>query len=676
MKHPLQKRWVYGVFVAVRSTLRWLPLRAAQALGRGVGLVAYGVAGTYRRLSYAHLRHAFGPALSDMTCHYVARRTFVNLGKNILEWLVLDRLSPAQIRRVVDVHGAAHLDRALAQGRGVIALSAHFGNWELLAMALARQGRKDGVVARRLRDPEYQAFIWGLRARKGVETWERGSAREIAHTLKQNRIVGMMPDQDMDSLENVFVDFFGHPTATPVGPAALALMTGAALIPCFIVRQGPRFRVQIEAPIAVERTEDRQADLVRITQAWSRVVESYIRRYPDHWVWMHRRWKTPPPVTSEERRAASQPHTPTLKRKLEPVMAVVWALLITTVLTAGCSNAPSKKVQAVPSPEDARAMDTFTVSGYAPDGRKKWDLQGTGASADGSLVMIQRPNAMGYDMSEPAAAPPKVTAKTTKTTKATAAEGPRVTHLTASVAQIDQKSRRIKMEQDVTIHTSEGLWLTTPIMYWLPDRQEMTTDEPVRIETDHFLLYGRQGHGQSQLKTAILDHDIELVLNPTTEEKSGEIQHVTITCDGPLVFEYDKGIATFEHNVHVKDQQGDLYSDTLVAHLNQVTRTVIYADAIGHVRIIQGGNTATGERAIYEPAKTKVTLLGAPSLLVYPKQPSSPAVIPPLLGPAPVPMPRMMPMAAPIAQAPADVGSPKPASAQVASQPNPLTGDP
>ena len=285
---------MFIAFLGLRAAVRPLPLPVAQVLGRLVGYAAYALLGRYRRLTWAHLREAFGPRLSETIQRRIAQRVFVNLGKTALEWFVIERLSPARIRRLVEVQGLSHLRRSLAQGRGVLAVSAHFGNWELLAIALASLGFEGGVLARRLRYPEYERFLRTLRARKGVATYARGSLKDVAGVLRTNQIIGMMPDQDLDSLEGVFVEFFDRPAYTPVGPAALALMTGAPIIPCFIIRIGRRFRVVMEEPIPIPRSEDRARALVEITQAWSRVVESYIRGYPDHWVWMHRRWKTQP----------------------------------------------------------------------------------------------------------------------------------------------------------------------------------------------------------------------------------------------------------------------------------------------------------------------------------------------------------------------------------------------
>ena len=248
-----------------------------------------------------------------------------------------------------------------------------------------------------------------------------------------------------------------------------------------------------------------------------------------------------------------------------------------------------------PDPNAAQQMSEFTLTGYAEDGSKHWQLTGQGASVDENIVTIHHPDAIGFDPL-------------------------RTAYLTASAAQVEQNTRHVRLEQDVTIHTTDGLWLTAPILHWMPDRDEMATDTPVRIETDHMLLRGRGMSGQTQLKQATLFTDIEMVLNPSDHDQPAgpEPKQVTITCEGPLTFDYEHHIATFEQHVHVQDPSGDLYSDKLVAYLNEKTHTIRYAEATGRVRIHQNQNTALSERAVYEPAAGKITLVGRPSLLVYP----------------------------------------------------------
>jgi LPS export ABC transporter protein LptC len=239
-------------------------------------------------------------------------------------------------------------------------------------------------------------------------------------------------------------------------------------------------------------------------------------------------------------------------------------------------------------------MSEFSLTGYGEDGRTRWILNGQGAVLDGDIVTVQRPDAEGY-------------------------EPERTAYLTASVAQMNQTNRYVRLEHDVTIHTSEGVWLTAPLLYWIPDQSQMTTDQPVRIETDHMLLRGRGANGFADLKRATVLRDIEVVLNPNDHATPADHPtHVTITCDGPLSFDYEHDVATFEQNVHVTDPTGELYSDRLVAYLDRSTHAIRYAEAIGRVRLYQHQNTALSERAVYEPAIGKITLVGRPSLLVYP----------------------------------------------------------
>lgn len=633
MKHPIRRRLMYLGFQALQALVRALPLSAARALGRVLGGSAYVLLRSQRRLTLDHLRTAFGGSLSTPARKRVARGVFVNLGQSMVEWLLLPTLSPAALQQLITSEGVEHLRQALAKGNGAIIVTAHFGNWELIPLYLRSLGFEGGVLARRLRYPEYESFLINLRGSRGVPTYARGSIKEVAKVLRANQIIGMLPDQDMDSLEGVFVDFFGSPAYTPIGPAALSIMTGAPIVPCFIVREGARFRLVVEPPVQAAPELDRTQAMTTLTQAWSRVVESYIRRYPDQWVWMHRRWKTRPTAEGsrqkaegrqQETGASQQPSGPvgsmqaaggseqSEKTRSSPTLHPVFSCLLLAAccllptILAGCSkpagqvdatNGPPASTTALPaSPNATQQMSGFTLTGYKDDGTKRWTLEGQGATADGDVVTIQRPDAVGFDVE-------------------------RTAYLTASLAHVNQTNRHVQMEHDVTIHTSDGLWFTSPMLNWMPDQNQMETDHPVRIETDHMLLRGRGAKGLTQLKQTTLFKDVELVLNPSDHDAvvpGAPVKQVTITCDGPLAFDYGNNIATFEQNVHVKDPNGDLYSDKLVAYLDQKTHTIRYAEATGRVRIHQNQNTALSERAVYEPAIGKITLLGKPSLLVYP----------------------------------------------------------
>jgi len=262
----------------------------------------------------------------------------------------------------------------------------------------------------------------------------------------------------------------------------------------------------------------------------------------------------------------------------------LFLLLCGMVLAGGSADA--EELTEDPTTQE---MDSFTVSGYAADGAKRWDLQGTGATLEGSIVTIHHPDGIGYDLSA----------------------SKRTTYLTARLAQMEQDSRRIRMEHAVTIHTSDGWWLASPLLYWLPDREELTTDQPVRLETERLLLRARGATGHATLDQAVFHDDIELVLYEPG-------RHVRITCDGPFTFDMTHYLATFERNVHVHDGQTHLYAEQLVAYLHKAHRTIRYAQATGQVRITQGPHTAHGRRAVYEPRDSRMTLVGTPSLMVYP----------------------------------------------------------
>jgi KDO2-lipid IV(A) lauroyltransferase len=595
MKHPIRRRFMFLGFQGLRAVARRLPLGVLRGMGRALGRLAYGVLASQRRLARDHLASAFGSVLPDARRRQIVQGVFRNLGQTAMEWLRLPTLSTSELHRLVTGEGLQHLRDALAQGQGVVLVTGHLGNWEVIPPYLTSLGFEGAVLARRLRYPEYEPFFVALRGAKGVATLTRGSLAQVARYLRRNQIVGVLPDQDVDSLQGIFVGFFGRPAYTPVGPAALSLLTGAPIIPCFAIREGKRFRLVVEPPLRAPSGMDRAQALTHLTQAWSDVVESYVRRYPDQWVWMHRRWKTlPRPAIS------AQPVVETAQRS--PLAPSGLALLLTAScfllsFLAGCGK-PSPKPEAVapPAPDTDQAMSEFTLTGYNQDGATRWTLSGRGATLDGNVMTILRPDAVGYEPGRSAS-------------------------LTASVANVQQDTRHVRLEHDVTIHTSDGMWFTSPVLHWIPDQDRIATDQPVRIETDHMLLRGRGASGLTQLKRARVLEDIEVVLNPSDGRAASDgppAPQVVITCDGPLTFDAEHHVATFERNVHVKDPSGDLWSDTLIAHLDEATRAIRYADAVGRVRMQQGQDTALSERAVYELVSGKITLVGRPSLLIYP----------------------------------------------------------
>lgn len=271
-----------------------MPLPAALAIAKLLGRIGFGVVPKYRKLTIDNLRLAF-PEKSECEIKRLGVKVFENLGKTVVEIVNFPKINKANIDSFVRIENAGILDNELKKGKGAIILTAHFGNWEMLALTMRAKGYPGSVVGRRIYFDKYDRYLNYLRKINDVNVIYRDqSPRSILKVLKANRIIGMLADQDVDSVEGVFVNFFGRSAYTPVGPAALAMASGAAIVPAFMIRRDGKHVLMIDKPIEVANTGNREADILTNTQRWSDVVESYIKRYPDHWVWMHRRWKTRP----------------------------------------------------------------------------------------------------------------------------------------------------------------------------------------------------------------------------------------------------------------------------------------------------------------------------------------------------------------------------------------------
>jgi Kdo2-lipid IVA lauroyltransferase/acyltransferase len=221
----------------------------------------------------------------------IGRASFLHFGTMLAESLWLTSRDSAEILRRVAVDGWEEVERARALQRPVLILTGHCGNWELLAAALNARGLGMAVVARELDDPGLQEALLGLRARFGTRTIVRGTpgaARELLRTLRSGGALGMLIDQDT-RVEGVWVDFFGRPAWTPSGAADIARRFGAAVLPTFIERQPDgSHHARIAPPLELPD------NAVVATQLMSDAITAQIRRVPEQWVWMHRRWRRQP----------------------------------------------------------------------------------------------------------------------------------------------------------------------------------------------------------------------------------------------------------------------------------------------------------------------------------------------------------------------------------------------
>lgn len=277
--------------------LTLLPRRSLLAFAGFLGRAAFYLVPHHRESTLRNLAKAYGNTKSDAELYRTARRVFENLAKTSAEVLLFPRYSAAAIDRFVDAGNAYEIYRnLLAEGKGLITITSHIGNWELLAGIFTLKGFKGKAIARRLRYEPYNRWIEKLRESTGVETIYRGdSPKEIIRVLKSGAIIGMLPDQDIDSLRGVFVDFFGRPAYTTIAPVKLSLTTGAPMITTFVIRlPDDRYKVVLGDIIRPEIRTTREAAILEYTDRWMKSCENVIRDYPEQWGWMHDRWKTKP----------------------------------------------------------------------------------------------------------------------------------------------------------------------------------------------------------------------------------------------------------------------------------------------------------------------------------------------------------------------------------------------
>ena len=277
------------------TPLGWLlaaaPARLGLWLGRRLGDLAWWVLPGRRRVALDNLQRAF-PDRPPAERRRIARASFRHLGMNGVEACLFAFRAPAVLLSRVEVSGWEHAEAAAAQGHGVLMLTAHFGNWELLAASHVLRSLPLSVVVRPMDVPALETLVDRFRRRAGVEIIDKRDGFRAALTaLRRGRMVGVLLDQNTARSESVFAPFFGTPTSTSRGLALLALRSEAPVLPTFI-RRVAEGRHLVEVGAAVPVPADR--DVVALTGAYNASIESAIRGAPEQWLWAHRRWRTRP----------------------------------------------------------------------------------------------------------------------------------------------------------------------------------------------------------------------------------------------------------------------------------------------------------------------------------------------------------------------------------------------
>ena len=287
----MRYRLEYAAFSVVRLVINLLPRNMSLEIGALIGKSFYYLHTSRRQLALSNLKIAF-PTRTKIECDRVLRSTFEHLGRHVIELLNFDRMSKEEMLNLLDVTGREHVEEALATGKAVMFYSGHIGYWELFSIGHGLLFKPTMLVARTLDNPFLENVVAKIRTRGGTRVISRqGAIRGLLKALLKTETVAMMIDQHMHDRSAVAVKFFNRPASTTSALAALALRTGAVVIPVFTLPlSGGRYRLVYEKP--VKCPDDDDPDPVRTyTQSCTDVLEMYVRQYPNLWLWMHRRWR-------------------------------------------------------------------------------------------------------------------------------------------------------------------------------------------------------------------------------------------------------------------------------------------------------------------------------------------------------------------------------------------------
>jgi len=285
--------WKYVALLVAYKTLAWLPVRAAYAIARAVGDLSYLFQGRSRRYVKDNMRHVLGPGADEKEVSRAAREVFRNVMRYYADLIRLPRIDPHRLlEQDLKLHGMENLKNALAQGKGVVLVSAHYGNTELTVQALAAFDIYAYVLTEPLQPRQLSDLTHRLRSTHGqiFQPVGMSSVKGALRYLRQGKLVAILCDRDIQKTGQL-LPLCGCPARFPVGAAMLAVRTGAQVVPAFSHRQGPgRNEVWIEPPLPLERTGDEEHDVRAITEKILARIEEYLRRDPGQWTVLEPVW--------------------------------------------------------------------------------------------------------------------------------------------------------------------------------------------------------------------------------------------------------------------------------------------------------------------------------------------------------------------------------------------------
>jgi KDO2-lipid IV(A) lauroyltransferase len=286
MKKTITTRTLLLLFGSIPLTVRRGIFKAAFSL-------FYHLSPRHRLITLHNLKCAY-PKKNMRYLGTIAKGAFRNLGIVVAEFFEIPSLTRENIYDLVECEGFENYTKAMSKDRGVLFFTAHLGNWELMAISFALLGQPATFIYRPLDSPVLENLVKYVRACKGNRPLPKERAtKQIVRRIKKNEVVGTLLDQNMAWQEGVFVDFFGRPACTTDGLAVLAIYTEAPIIPAFMVRmETGKYRFVIGEEVEIINTGNLKRDALINTQNFTKIIEGFVRNYPDQWLWVHQRWKT------------------------------------------------------------------------------------------------------------------------------------------------------------------------------------------------------------------------------------------------------------------------------------------------------------------------------------------------------------------------------------------------
>ncbi len=302
LSSPSYLEWDMKISMDFAPALEWFLHRAAgmsrktnRRLADVIGLIWHRIDSRHRRIVLGNLERAWGDELDEGRRRVLCRKVFTNLARVFLEFPYLTTLRN-DIDGFMTFSGYENVARALAKKKGLLMMASHFGNWEVMSLGCSYRHMPFNVVVRPLDNPQLDKLVNAVRSAGGNRIIpKKGSVREVLRVLHRRGIVALLVDQNVDWYDGVFVPFFKDIACTNKALAVLALRTGAPVIPIHNVREHDgRYRVIFGPEVPLIRTGDTTSDIEENTALFNRIIEGYVRLNPDHWFWVHQRWKTRP----------------------------------------------------------------------------------------------------------------------------------------------------------------------------------------------------------------------------------------------------------------------------------------------------------------------------------------------------------------------------------------------